>query len=87
VDRLSLQAATDGVVRGAKATTAPMRNPLAFRASLGLLLTALTVRRAPIITGAADWPALPWMPVLGLWGMRSAPKRNRSGGGKGMERP
>jgi MFS family permease len=47
---------------------------LTFQASLGFLLTVLTVQVSPLIAGALGWPALLGLlalgPVFGLWTMR-----------------
>ncbi|CAN0553682.1 unnamed protein product, partial [Laminaria digitata] len=47
---------------------------LTFQASLGFLLTVLTVQMAPVIAEAAGWPVLILIlalgPVFGLWAIR-----------------
>lgn len=47
---------------------------LTFQASLGFMLTALTVQVAPMIADAMGWPVVLGLlalgPVFGLWGMR-----------------
>ena len=49
---------------------------LTFQASLGFLLTVLTVQLAPMVAGAFGWPVLMCIlalgPVFGLWAIRPA---------------
>lgn len=55
---------------------------LTFQASLGFLLTALTVQIAPLIAGAFGWPALICIlalgPVFGIWAIRPMLNSERS---------
>lgn len=57
---------------------------LTFQASMGFLLTSLTVQLAPLIAGALGWPVLLALlalgPAFGLWALRPILGRAASGG-------